>query len=61
MLAVVHESHLSLRKFVAHALHLAGLGARIEAPVKKQRRLTKFAQSSVIKILVRALNHVGDS
>ena len=61
MLAVVHESHFSLRKFVADALHLAGFGARVEAPVKKKRWHAKFAQSPVIKVLVRALNQVSDS
>ena len=43
MLAVAHESHFSLRKFIMHAFHLAGLGARIETPVKKQHRHAKLA------------------
>ena len=59
MLAVVHESHLRLRKFVAHAFHLARFGARIEAPVKKQRRHAKLTQSAVVKIYVRSLILVG--
>ena len=60
MFAAVHESHLSLRKFVAHAFHLAGFGARIKAPVKKQRRHAKFAQPAIVKIFVSSLNLVGD-
>ena len=61
MLAVVHESRLSLRKFVAHAFHLARFGARIVAPVKKQRWHAKLIQPAIVKIFVRLLNHVGDS
>src|SRR6266850_1708489 len=60
MLTVVHESHLSLRKLVAHAFHLARSSAGIETPVKKQRWHAKLAQSSVVKILIRAMNHVRD-
>jgi len=59
MLAVVHESHLRLRKFVAHAFHLAGFGARIEAPVEKQRRHAKLTQPAIVKIFVRSLSLVG--
>src|SRR6266446_2793066 len=61
MLAGRHESHFSPRKFIAHAFHLAGFGARLEAPVKKQRRHAKLTQPAVVKIFVGALNHVGDS
>ena len=60
MLAVVQESHLGLRKFSVHAFHLARFSAGIETPVKKQRWHAKLAQSSVVKILIRAMNHVGD-
>ena len=60
MLAVVYELHLSLRQFVAHALHLTRFGARIEMPMKKQRWHAKFVQSAIVKVFVRLLNLVRD-
>jgi len=59
MLAVV-PNRISFEEVRCGRVPSRRLGARIEAPAKKQRWHAKLA-SRPCKILVRAMNHVGDS
>lgn len=50
-----------LGKRSAHSFHLAGFSARVETSVEKQCGDTEFAQPTVVQILVRPLNLIGNS